>query len=417
MGNTLTYEDIEQKIKELEYKNKILSSKNTLYEKLEQAEKTIKEVEDSNKLKTSFLINMSHEIRTPLNSIIGFSNLLAGPDLTLSQKNEYINYIISNSNTLLHLLDDIINISRIEAGQLTIDKTECYINGLLGEIFTNFSKISKNKKNIELKLNPFLKVQDFSIFSDPVRIKQIFTNLLDNAFKYTKSGYIEFGYTIKDKETIRFFVKDTGVGIPKDKFEIIFEMFKQANYSATKEYDGSGLGLAISKKLVELLDGKIWVESIVDKGSTFYFTLPWKSYEVSEKEIAASNNIEKIYNWKDKKILIAEDIDSNYRFVEATLRHTKVNLLRANDGKQAVRICKLVDDIDLILMDIRMPIMNGYDAIYLIKKINKDIPIIALTAYANQGEKEKSLNAGCIGYIQKPIKPKLLLSILNNYLV
>ncbi len=384
----------------------------------ENLEKAKEKAEESDRLKTAFLSNMSHEIRTPMNAIIGFSNLLSDTDITNDERKEFIELIDSNSNSLMNLIEDIIDISKIEAGQLIIKKTKTPVNKIFSELYNSFNQIKneKDKTNIELRLNLANKEKDFTIITDPHRFKQILSNLLDNAVKFTEKGFIEFGYSINNQSYLQFYVKDTGIGIPNDKMNIIFDRFRQVDGSNTRKYGGTGLGLAISKNLVELLGGKMWLESQIDKGTTFYFTLPYNPAEKAVEKTQIITKHKKKYIWNNKIILIAEDTVSNYQFLEAALRKTKANLLWAQDGKEAVDMCKANDKINLILMDIQMPVLNGYKAARQIRQFRKDLPIIAETAFAMSGDREKSLEAGCDDYIAKPIKIAELLEKIDKWL-
>jgi PAS domain S-box-containing protein len=375
------------------------------------------EAEESDRLKTAFLANMSHEIRTPMNSIIGFSNLLNEPEMRQDKREEYLQHILQSSNLLLNLIDDIIDISKIEAGQININPVECKVNLLVRDLF-NSIKESNAKNGIEFKLNLPPDSDLYSFRTDPFRLKQILFNLIGNAIKFTEKGFIELGYTIKKNDTkqmIEFYLRDSGIGIPKEKQSIIFERFRQVDDSRTRRFGGTGLGLAISKRLVDLLGGTIWVESIIDKGSTFYFSLPFES-GVREEIIQPEqfNGIK--YNWKGKTILIAEDENSNFELLKASIGRTQIKIIRAMNGEEAVEHVKKNQSIDLVLMDIRMPKLNGYDATRQMKIINPKLPVISITAYAMSEDETKSLEAGCDMYISKPIRPSNLLYLLNEFI-
>ncbi len=386
-----------------------------------QVEKELKyakdKAEESDKLKTAFLANMSHEIRTPMNAIIGFSELLNDPELTPSNRKEFIKLINDNSKVLLHLIEDIIDVAKIEAEQMKVINSTCQVNQILDELKDHFINNLKKSpiKNISITVNKAKNEDDFAINTDPLRFKQIMNNLIGNAIKFTEKGTIEFGYDFVENNTIQFYIKDTGIGLPPDKLNVIFERFRQAQESTTKEYGGTGLGLTISRRLVELLGGKIWVESFINEGSTFYFTLPLEQLK-GKHAIRQTEDISDDFDWSDKKILVAEDEASNYELVKATLLKTNVKLLRAYNGLEAVDISKKDDNIDLILMDIRMPGMNGYEATKLIKSFNSNIPVLSLTAYAMAEDKEKSMAAGCDDYISKPIKPNELIKTIGKYI-
>jgi signal transduction histidine kinase/CheY-like chemotaxis protein len=374
--------------------------------------------EESDKLKSAFLANMSHEIRTPMNAIVGFADLLSEPDLTFIRRIEFIKHINNSSNALLALINDIIDISKIEASQLGIVKRECKINKILEELYISFREIkaSQYNENIELRFSSL--PYEVVTLTDAIRIRQILWNLIGNALKFTEMGYVEFGCSLNQQQMLQFFVKDTGIGLSEDQIPIIFDRFRKATYANnSKLYRGAGLGLAISKSLVHLLGGEIWVTSVVDKGSIFYFTIPYQPVESNLNTSETMNKaVRKDYDWQNKVILIAEDEETNYRYLEEVLRKTKVKIIWAKDGKNAVELAKMNDNINLVLMDIKMPVMNGYDATKQIKLMYQQLPVISQTAYAMAGESEKSLEAGCDDYIAKPINGQRLLAMINKYL-
>jgi PAS domain S-box-containing protein len=372
--------------------------------------------EESDRLKTAFLANMSHEIRTPMNSIIGFSNLLSDPEIEIARRQEFINHILTSSNILLNLIEDIIDISKIEAGQMSLHRKKVKVNKLLQEIFKSYEQSNTNPEiNFHLILPE--KSENVECHIDPIRLGQVLNNLLSNAIKFTSSGSIDMGYSLQHSDIgtkIKFFVRDTGIGIPKDKQDLIFDRFRQVDDSQSRKYGGTGLGLAISKRLTEIMGGSIWVDSEEGEGATFYVKL-FCSSEI-KKAVVLEGLSESKYNWQGKTILLAEDENSNYQLVKATISQTGVNLIRVKNGKQAVDMVLNDPNIDLILMDIRMPEMNGYDATHEIKSIDKTIPVIAITAYAMTEDESKSIKAGCDEYLSKPIKPAKLLGILDGYL-
>ena len=373
--------------------------------------------EESDKLKSAFLSNMSHEIRTPMNSIIGFSELLSKPGNFDKNKEKYLSFIINSGKSLLNLINDIIDISKIEAGQLKVKPRIVQLNPIMNEIYISQYQINDMKnKPFELKMQKAVETDDFNINTDPFRFKQILNNLIGNAMKFTTQGFIEFGYKFSGPDKLQFYVKDTGVGMPKDKLDVIFKRFGQIEQKDDKNQSGTGLGLTISKKLAELLGGEMWVESEEGVGSTFYFTLPYDPELNAADEYGASSDGSEGASLEGKTILVAEDEDMNVAYMQEVLADTKANVLWARNGEEAVNMTKTHPEIDLILMDIKMPIMNGYDATVKIREFNKDVIIIAQTAYALTGEKEKTIAAGCNYYITKPIEINVLMNTLSGFL-
>jgi len=372
--------------------------------------------EESDRLKTAFLANMSHEIRTPMNAIIGFSDLLAEEDLTPEDKIDFISKIKNSGQSLMALINDIIDIAKIEAGQLKVSESGFYINHLLTDLLGTFEELknASGKKGISLNLMLPEDKSKLMILTDPARLQQILTNLLSNALKFTEFGSIDFGYTLQD-ETLSFFVKDSGIGILRSKQKLLFQRFSQLDPSTTRKYGGTGLGLAISKNLVDLLGGTIGIESNPGKGSLFFFTIPYKPANQRQPLKDLKMDWQNI-NWKGKTILIAEDMMQNYMLMEALLKRSEVRLLHAMNGQIAIDIVKSEPDIDLILMDIQLPIKTGYEALKEIIELRPDIPVMSYTAFALPHEREKSITAGFVDFIPKPIKSETLIPILNKYL-
>ncbi|MBN1252229.1 MAG: PAS domain S-box protein [Bacteroidales bacterium] len=379
--------------------------------------------EEADNIKSTFLANMSHEIRTPMNGILGFSDLLKNDLTTPEERKSYIDIIHKSGKQLLNIINDILDISKIEVGQIQINEEDCSINELMDDLFTLFKPDFIDKKNIEFSLHKDLDDKDSIITTDGMRVRQILTNLINNAIKFTSNGLVEFGYILMPSETnhinklafIQFYVKDSGIGIPINKREIIFDRFRQSDESHTRKYGGTGLGLAISKGFVELLGGKIWHESLEKKGSTFYFTIPYKIGNPKLiKKIEAK--LSKEYNWNNNSVLIVEDDDISYLYLEKILNKTKLKIYRATNGIEAYEICRKNSDIDIVLMDIQLPGVNGYEATKQIKKIKPSLPIIAQTAHALTEDKKKSIAAGCDEFITKPIKRQILLSAIEKYI-
>ena len=370
--------------------------------------------EESDQLKSAFLANMSHEIRTPMNAILGFSNLLSTAE-TKTQKQEFIKIINSNGENLLKIIHDIIDISQIEAGIINIENQECNINRIMDNVLDIYKIKDKIKNNkIEINLKKEFSDNRANILSDKIRIQQILINLMENAYKCTNKGEIEFGYTLKQYENntdfLEFFVKDTGIGIQETNQKVIFDRFMQEDISSTRTIGGTGLGLTIVKSIVKVFGGDIWVKSLVGKGSTFYFTIPYKTVEI----IITSDKV--IVDWSNKKILIAEDVDDSYLIIKNILNKTNANIIRARNGIDAIEMCRTDKQIDIVLMDIRMPKKDGYEATKEIKNFRPDLPIIAQTAYAIRGDKEKAFTAGCDDHLSKPINSKILIEKINVWL-
>jgi len=374
--------------------------------------------EQADKLKTSFLANMSHEIRTPMNSIVGFSELITRKSVPQQKKDIYAEYISNSGKALLALIDDIIDISKIDAKQLRIVKSQVKINAMITELieFYNSYKNESSKHEVTLKKHFSVDDEGFSILCDSVRLRQILNNLLSNALKFTEKGFVEIGYLLPNKATILFYVQDTGIGIAPEKTTLIFDRFRQADDSTTRKYGGTGLGLAISRKLIQLMGGQIWVESELGKGATFFFSLPLIIPSKSETILENLSTKNAPSSFKAKTILIAEDEDTNFLFLQEVLSPTNVAILRAHNGIEAIELVKKNDSIRLVLMDIQMPRMNGYQATQEIKKLKPSLPVIAQTAYAMAEDRAKGERAGCDYYLSKPIKPNDLLETLKQYL-
>ena len=387
---------------------------------LMKIENELKEARDrakeSDRLKTSFLANMSHEIRTPMNGILGFANLLRDPELSEEKRDLYLKHIDHSSQQLLNIIDDIVDISKIESEQLKISNKPVRINEILDEIYSSFFHRIRGdepgQKKVAFNLEKGNDSNDFTIVTDDFRLSQVFNNLIGNAIKFTNEGQINFGYKLKQNRYIEFFVSDTGIGIPNNKIRIIFDRFGQVNQERSLQHSGTGLGLPISKSLVNLMGGEMWVESVVEEGSTFYFTLPLVVEEpVADSRVLISN---KSYNWSDKEILVAEDEELNWFFVREMLRQTGANIYRARNGHEVVELARdMVPDV--ILMDIKMPEMNGIEATRKIRAFNDKVPIIAQTAFVMAEEKEDSLLAGCNHFVTKPLDRTTIMELIDSY--
>ncbi len=377
--------------------------------------------EESDRLKTAFLQNISHEIRTPMNGIMGFAEMLNKPGLSENKRKSFTNIIINSSNQLLSIVTNILTISSIDARQERVNMAPVCINNIIVDLLSIF-KTQATSQNLSLYAKQPLTDRQSEILADETKITQVLSNLLTNALKFTHQGFIEFGYVLRDRKEdsktghitpseLQFYVKDTGIGIPGYLHEKIFERFRQVDLEVSKRRGGSGLGLSISKGFVELMDGKIWVESEPGNGSVFYFTIPYQPVHESEENVASST-----IGKRKKTVLVAEDEEYNYLLIEEYLIDMDVNLIHAKDGAEAVDIC-MHENIDLVLMDIKMPVMDGHSAAKKIKKKYPKLPVIAQSAYALEHEIEK-YEGIFDDYITKPINENelknKLLAVLNT---
>jgi PAS domain S-box-containing protein len=368
--------------------------------------------EESDKLKTAFLANMSHEIRTPMNAIIGFSEILLKPDLSNEKQDEFTRIINMSCHQLLSVVNDMIDIARIETGQLDIHIGKANINQVITRVRDTYITQAA-QQNVTIKVS-FQLIEEYAeIETDSVKLNQILTNLLSNAIKFTEEGEIEIGYTIIDG-FIQFYIKDTGIGIKPEHKEIIFERFRQVEMDDTRHYGGTGLGLPICKAFVEMLGGRIWVESEFGNGSAFYFTLPYGNIKPSMQEVKIDEKIDD--DLSGIVVLVAEDEEANFIYLNELLSETGATIIRARDGIEAINFFRENKNIGIVLMDIKMPGLDGIQATKAIKAINSKVPVIAITAYALTGDREKCLAAGCDEYISKPVRRSALLGLIQALL-
>ncbi len=371
--------------------------------------------EESERLKSAFLANMSHEIRTPMNAILGFAQLLMQEELSPKEMEKYINIITNSGNHLLNIINDIIDISKIDAKQLNIYPTRFDLNALLNELNIFFQSALRSNKKSKLKLNIIKENKAFYIHTDKTRLNQILINLVGNAIKFTEKGTVSLSYKIENNEII-FSVKDTGIGMTQEELHFVFDRFRQGDETNKRQYGGTGLGLSISKEFVELLGGKIFVESEKGKGSTFYFTLPYNN-KIEESPISTIKE-QKPTNttFKSKTILIVEDDLYSEQVLVELLKTKGANIITAHNGLEALQACKNNPEIDIVLMDIQLPKLDGLEATKRIRKFSPDLAIIAQTANAMSEDKDKALAAGCNDYIAKPIDTQKLIDTLQKYL-
>src|ERR1035437_5925354 len=416
MNLSLALDKIKSDQDEKASKPELLSKEKELKRQNEKLLITREKTEELNRLKAAFLTNMSHEIRTPLNSIIGFADLLAKSDNTTEERQEYSQLIVSQSNYLLQLINNILQISKLDTHTVPLYKETVSLNKLLYE--RNVIYLNKledlNKKRIDLICRKQPVKTQFEITTDVSKFRQIFTNLLDNSVKFTDSGEIKFGYHSHDKNLLTCFVSDTGIGIKtKDKKEL-FDIFRQADEKSKRNYGDTGLGLAICKGNAQLLGGNIRVESEPDKGTTFYFTLKYNRPEPTSPTVLKPGH--KSQHWNTHAILLVEDDACTILYLTKILEQAGLKLLVAHNGKETEELYKKLSEIDLILLDMSLPDINGLDLVKQIKSIRKDIPIIVQTAVTVEDEGKQFLDAGCDGYITKPYKRDEILSLINSFI-
>ncbi len=373
--------------------------------------------EESDRLKSTFLANMSHEIRTPMNSIVGFSNLLCDENLNNEDKKSFTDIIVHSSESLLVLINDILDISKIQAGQLVLTNKPINLDDLLDKLYETFL-LETDKNNLKLLISKKTLSDKIWVETDEVRLIQVFNNLIGNAIKFTDAGSIEFGIAEQQKNVIVFFVKDTGIGIPPEIGNSIFEIFSKVENTRTKQIQGAGLGLAITKSLINLMGGEIWYESLLDKGTTFFFSVPFKFVkDVKIKSLQTNNQSIQFPDLSGKTILIAEDEENNFKLISTILKKTKANTIWAKNGIEAIELCKLNPSIDLIIMDIKMPLMDGIEANKKIKLFRKKVKIVAQTAFAYEDDIKEFLASGFDASLTKPIKMHELVNVLKKFFV
>ena len=391
----------------------------TKQEKFRRETIRIKEkAEELNLQKNIFLANISHEIRTPMNSIIGFAELLNIGNLDARTRNEYFKIIKNQGQQLQKLVDDISELAKYETGDLKINKSPCNFNLMLNELLLSYNrhKSKLNKENVIIKI--CLPPDDEIIgYTDSGRITQILSNLINTSLYFTDRGTVEIGYYKTGDNKLEFFVKDTGAGFTRDEQKYMFDRLSQEQEPISKKFEGLGLSLTISKGLVKLMGGRIWVESEPGSGATYFFQIPYEELpriDIIEEtdEVPALSQ----FNWKDKIILVVEDDEVNYKFLEAVLHNTDARIIHADNGYQAIDLCKSINRIDLVLMDLKLPDISGFETTRQIRKLNKSLPVIAQTALVVRDEKEKCLKAGCNDIITKPIEIEKLLRLINKYL-
>lgn len=365
--------------------------------------------EESDRLKSAFLANMSHEIRTPMNGIVGFSLMLADPALPKDARDSYVKIVNSSCDQLLHIVNDIIDISRIEAGQIDLTESSFDLVELIKEVISFYTPTA-NAKGLELIVEPMPEIfsGNSSIRSDRTKIRQVLDNLISNSIKFTHSGKIIFRCSVQEGFILAE-IEDTGIGIEKELQSVVFERFRQVETSFSRQYGGTGLGLSITKAYIEKLGGDIHLTSEFGKGSVFSFRLPYRPVKIEKK--IEKHNIKRIGLKKELTVLVVEDEEINWFYLYEILKKS-VKTIHADNGKQALELIEKNPEISVVLMDIKLPDINGLELTGMIKKINSNIKIIAQTAFALSGDREKALEAGCSGYITKPVDKEELLNLI-----
>jgi PAS domain S-box-containing protein len=377
----------------------------------EALQKAKEKAEENDRLKTAFLNNLSHEIRTPLNAIVGFSEFLNEPAITREQIGNFTRIIRSSSDQLLSIIDDIVNISKIEAGQVETFDNKCDINEVLKRVYDQLLP-KTNEKQIKFRFHTGLNEKEAGVITDKAKLEQVLFHLAGNAVKFTDEGHVEFGCSLKDG-FLRFYVADTGDGIEPANQESVFQRFNQVDTGDRRVKSGMGLGLPIAKAFVESLGGQIWIESNLGAGTVVFFTIPWRPEKAPGKKQpeGATDG-----SGGRKTVLVAEDEENNFELLRVILSASGMNIIHAWNGKQALEHVSDNPDIDMVLMDIKMPVMGGHEATRKIKALKPELPVVALTAYALPGDREKALEAGCDDYMAKPVSLKEFLKVVNKHL-
>jgi len=395
---------------DLGYIGNLLEDNNNKRKQLEIAKQ---KAEEGDKLKSSFLANLSHEIRTPMNAIMGFSDLLNDPELPEEDKVHYLKIIRESGKNLTSIIEDLLEMSKIDSKQITPNFKAVDLDQCILELYRSIKITIADENEIDFAIHECLEKPENQILTDETKLKQILTNLITNAIKFTKKGKVIVGYEIdKKNNNIEIWVQDTGLGIAEQNIKIIFDRFRRIEDDFSIKLSGLGLGLSITKAYVELLGGSIKVKSAIGVGSVFSFTIPL-AYAQSEKPITDKRSNNKSTGSGNQTILVAEDNDFNFLLLEKVLKLKDYKVIRAVNGKEAVDICAGNNNIDLVFMDLKMPVMDGFEALRKIKIFNPHLPIVANTAYSSAEDKDKIRSAGFNGYVSKPVNKNDLYDLID----
>ncbi len=410
-GNEFAIKGLKKAQGEFGYIGNLFEENNNQRKQLEISKR---KAEESDKLKSSFLANLSHEIRTPMNAIVGFSDLLDSPNLKEEDKREYLNIIKKSGKNLVSIIEDLIEMSKIDAKQIVPNYKGVNIEKCIEDLHNSIQVTIPKEKEIQFYIDKCPDKMEGNIMTDEVKLNQILVNLITNAIKFTNKGHVAFGYTInKDKGVLVFKVTDSGLGIDENNLKIIFERFRRLEDDFSAESSGLGLGLSITKAYVEMLGGTISVESTVGIGSVFSFTIPLL-YDYSIKKIKPFYSLNNKTGLRKETILVAEDDSINFLLMKKILEQKNYTVLRASNGQEAVDLCMTNLSIDMVFMDMKMPVLNGFQAFEKIKKILPNLPVIAQTAYSSTEDKEKIMQAGFSGYITKPLNKEKMFDLLES---
>jgi len=411
-GNRKAIQELKSTTGEFRYIGNLFEENNEQKKELINAKL---KAEEGDRLKSSFLANLSHEIRTPMNAINGFTDLLINTKLKKGEKLEYLKIIEKSGRNLVSIIDDLIEMSKIESNQVTPNLTNINLESCINELYETIKITISKSKEIDFRIIENLQSVPHNIISDETKLKQVLVNLVNNAIKFTDKGYVAFGYEVDEKNAkIIFKIQDTGLGIDKNNHKYIFDRFKRVDSDLSIKAGGLGLGLAISKAYVEMMGGTITLESKVEEGSIFSFSIPLV-YDKEQRIIVRSiKNFDDSEGKEERTILIAEDDNINFLLFQKIIKLRNYNIFRAVNGQEAVDICINNPNIDLVLMDIKMPIMNGFEALEKIKVIRPELIVIAQTAYSSSEDENKIYNSGFYGYITKPIDREKLFEMIDD---